>query len=529
MSIDPFSVEVIRHGLSAIAEEMSLVVMRSARSPLLREAGDLSSALTDRDGLLIAQGQDVPMHMGVMSFTVQEFLKIVPAERLQPGDSWMLNLPAVGGNHLPDVKVIRPIFSGGRIRAFAVSLAHWADIGGAAPGSYYAAAYDAWQEGMRIPPLRVQTAEGPDEEKLAVVLANVRGPEERRGDILAQIAATRAAERRFGELFARYGADRVEEAFAALQDRAERQMREAIAALPDGVYEGEDLMDDDGHGGPPAAIRARMTIDGDRAVLDFRGSDDAVPGPINTTRFITAASVYYVMKAVCGPDIQPSAGCYRPMEILTRPGSILDAPADRPVVGGNHETAQRIADAVFLALAHIVPERLTAGGPTTAGLLIFGGNREDGRWTTFYEVHGGGEGGRIDRDGMPAIRAHMANVMGTPAEVVEAEYPITVERQELIRGSGGAGRHRGGDGLRRVYRARTGGITLTTMVERMVVPPYGLEGGEPGAPYRVTLEPVEGQPVALPGKANVRIAAGDRVIIETSGGGGYGPPDPPAE
>lgn len=522
MSIDPFTLEVIRNGLSAIAEEMSLVVIRSARSPLLREAGDLSSALTDRDGLLIAQGQDIPMHMGVMSFTVQEFLKIVPRDRLRPGDVWLLNLPSVGGNHLPDVKAIRPVFSGDRIIAFAVSLAHWADVGGAAPGSYYAAAYDAWQEGLRIPPLRIVTADGPDEEKLAVILANVRGPEERRGDIMAQVAATRAAEGRFVELFARYGSDEVERAFAALHGRAERQMRDAIAALPDGVYEGEDFMDDDGHGGPPTAVRVKLTIDGDEALLDFSASDDAVPGPINTTRFITAASVYYVMKAVCGPEIQPSAGCYRPLKIVTRPGSILDADPDKPVVGGNHETAQRVADAVFLAFSKFAPERLSAGGPTTAGLLIFGGHREDGTWTTFYEVHGGGEGARADRDGMPAIRAHMANVMGTPAEVVEAEYPIRVERQELRPGTGGKGKHVGGDGLRRVYRARVDGLTLTTMCERMVVPPYGLEGGEAGAPYRITLVRADGEEVELPGKANLRIARGDVVIADSSGGGGYG-------
>lgn len=524
MTVDPFTLEVIRNGLSAIAEEMSLVVMRSARSPLLREAGDLSSALTDRHGLLIAQGQDVPMHMGVMSFTVQAFLEHVPAARLAPGDVWLLNLPQVGGNHLPDVKAIRPIFAEGKLRAFAVSLAHWADVGGAAPGSYFAGAYDAWQEGLRIPPLRAFTAEGPDEEKLGFVLANVRGPAERRGDILAQVAATRAAERRFAALFARHGADFVEAAFAALHDRAERQMRAAVAALPDGVYDGEDFMDDDGHGGAPAGIRVSVAIDGDRARFDFSASDDAVPGPINTTRYITAASVYYVMKAVCGPEIQPSAGCYRPLEIVTRPGSIVDAPPERPVVGGNHETCQRIADAVFLALARVVPERLSAGGPTTAGLLIFGGHREDGSWTTFYEVHGGGEGARADRDGMPAIRAHMANVMGTPAEVAEAEYPIRVECQELRRGSGGRGRHRGGDGLRRAYRARVDGLTLTTMVERMVVPPYGLEGGEAGAPYRVTLVTAAGETRALPGKANLRLARGDRVIVESAGGGGYGPP-----
>ena len=238
VAVDPVTLEVIRNALTATAEEMSLVVMRSARSPLLREAGDLSSALTDADGQLIAQGRDIPMHMGVMSFTVAEFLKRVPKARLAPGDVWFLNLPEVGGNHLPDVKAIRPIFVEGVVRAFAVSLAHWADIGGAVPGSYVANAVDAWQEGLRIPPFRLFSAEGPDREKLDVVLANVRGAPEREGDILAQMAATRAAEARIQQLFSEHGTETVVNAITAIHDRAEAQMRAALSAIPDGTYTG---------------------------------------------------------------------------------------------------------------------------------------------------------------------------------------------------------------------------------------------------------------------------------------------------
>ena len=225
MSPDPFTVEIIRNALSAIAEEMSLVVMRSARSPLLREAGDLSSALTDASGALIAQGRDIPIHLGVMSFTVTEFLKRVAPDRLLPGDIWFLNLPEVGGNHLPDVKAIRPIFRHDRLQAFAVSLAHWADIGGAVAGSYVADASDAWQEGLRIPPLRLITAAGPDREKLDFVLANLRGAAEREGDIMAQAAATLAAERRLGELFERFDPELVQRAIAVLHDQSEAGIR----------------------------------------------------------------------------------------------------------------------------------------------------------------------------------------------------------------------------------------------------------------------------------------------------------------
>ena len=523
-AIDPVTLEVIRNALTATAEEMSLVVMRAARSPLLREAGDLSSALTDADGELIAQGRDIPMHMGVMSFTVKEFLKRVPRDRLAPGDVWFLNLPEIGGNHLPDVKAVRPIFVAGAIRAFAVSLAHWADIGGAVPGSYVANASDAWQEGLRLPPTRLFSAAGPDREKLDLVLANLRGAAEREGDILAQMAATRAADERLARLFDEHGVATVRAAVAALHDRAEAQMRAALASLPDGVYQGEDWLDDDAAGGGPAAVRVRIEIAGDEAVFDFSASDDATRGPLNTTPFIAAASVFYVVKALLGPDIQPSGGCYRPLRVITRPGSLLEPGPERPVVGGNHETSQRVADAVFRAFEPALADRLTAGGPTTSGLVLFGGARADGAWTTLYETHGGGEGARIDRDGCPVVRVHMSNVMNTPAEVIEAEYPIRVEYQRLRRGSGGRGRHRGGEGLARAYRLLADDMSVTTMFERRVVPPYGLQGGEAGAPFRVRAERATGESDELPGKANVRLGRDDLVIVESCGGGGYGPP-----
>jgi N-methylhydantoinase B len=523
-NVDPVTLEVIRNALTAIAEEMSLVIMRAARSPLLREAGDLSSAITDADGFLVAQGRDVPMHLGVMSFTVREFLKRVPKERLAPGDVWFLNLPEVGGNHLPDVKAIRPVFAEGRIRAFAVNLAHWADTGGAIPGSYVPHATDAWQEGLRISPLRVFTAAGPDREKLDFILANVRGATEREGDILAQMASTRAAEIRLHQLFAEHGSGTVLDAIAAIHDRAETQMRAAIARVPDGVYTGEDWLDDDGSGRERIAIRVSVRVKGDEATFDFSASDDAVPGPVNTTPFITAASVFYVAKALLGPDIQPSGGCYRPLKIITRPGSVLEPGLDKPVVGGNHETSQRIADAIFHALESALPGRASAGGPTTSGLVLFGGRRADGVWTTLYEVHGGGEGARAERDGWPAIRVHMSNVMNTPAEVIEAEYPIRIEAQKLRRDSGGRGRRRGGEGVHREYRVMCPDMSVTSMFERRLIPPYGLHGGEAGAPFRVTIAYADGRRADMPGKANIRLNEGDVVVVESCGGGGYGKP-----
>lgn len=521
--VDPVTLEVIRNALSAIAEEMSAVVMRSARSPLLREAGDLSSALTDGDGHLIAQGRDIPMHMGVMSFTVKEFLKHIPKAQLKPGDVWFLNLPEVGGNHLPDVKAIRPIFGDGEVQAFAVSLAHWADTGGAVPGSYVPFATDAWMEGLRIAPLRVFTGEGTDREKLNMILANVRSSDEREGDILAQMAATRSADLSFQELFAEHGVAGMQAAITALHDRAETQMRAALKEVPDGIYTGEDFLDDDGTpDGQPIAIRVQVEVKGDEATFDFSDTEDAAKGPINTTPFIAAASVFYVVKALLGPDIHPNGGCYRPLKVVTRPGSVLNPPLSKPVVGGNHETSQRVADAVFLALGKAFPERLTAGGPTTSGLLLFGGRRDDGVWTTLYETHGGGEGARIDRDGGCVVRVHMSNVMNTPAEVIEAEYPLRIECQRLRQGSGGDGKHKGGEGLHREYRIVSDELSLTTMFERRVVPPYGLEGGEKGSPFKVHVESADGERREIPGKANNWLNRNDLVIVDTCGGGGYG-------
>jgi N-methylhydantoinase B len=299
-------------------------------------------------------------------------------------------------------------------------------------------------------------------------------------------------------------------------------MRAAIAAMPHGTFSGEDFLDDDGVSDRPIAIRVRVELEESRATVDFSATDDAARGPVNTTPFIAAASTLYAFAALASEPIDPAGGALRPLQIITRPRSVLDPPRDRPVVGGNHETSQRIVDAIFKALQFAMPEKLTAGGPTTSGLLLFAFRMPDGSRKTLYETHGGGEGARVDRDGMPVIRVHMSNVMNTPGEIIEGEYPIRILRQQLRRNSGGAGLHRGGDGLLREYLMLQDDIVLTTMFERRIVPPYGLNGGKPGAPFRCTLVRANGEMVDLPGKANRRLGKGDRVIMETSGGGGMG-------
>ena len=523
-ALSPVTLEVVRNGLYAIAEEMSVIVMRSARSPLLKEAGDLSSALTDAQGRLIAQGRDIPIHMGVMGFTVKEFLKRVPAETLRDGDVWFLNLPEVGGNHLPDVKAVRPVFFEGRLVAFAINLAHWADIGGAVPGSYVPWATECYQEGLRIAPIRLFSKDGPERHTLDFVLSNLRGRDEREGDIFAQFAANDVAGRRLHELFAHYGAPTVAACFERLHDESEQQMRAALRALPDGAWEGEDFLDDDGIEDRRIRVKVRVLKRGDEATFDFTGTDPQALGPVNTTYYIACSAVYYAMKAMVAPEAPPNEGCYRPLRVVVPPGTVLSADPDRPVVGGNHETSQRAVDAIVKALAPLIPDRVQAGGPTTSGLLILGARMADGRWAVYYEVHGGGEGATTGKDGASAIRVHMSNVMNTPVEVVESEYPLMVEELALRPNSGGDGRHRGGLGFRRAYRVLGPDVTLTTMIERRIVPPYGLFGGEAAAPFRITLNPGTPRERDIRGKETMKLAQGDLVLIETCGGGGYGDP-----
>lgn len=514
--------EAVRHGTQAIAEEMRFDLMRSARSPVLREAGDLSCAITDASGATVAQGNDIPMHLGVMGYTVASMLERVDAASLAPGDVFFVNDPAVGGNHLPDVKAIRPVFAGDRLWAFAIALAHWPDVGGALPGSYVPHARDLQQEGLVIPPLRLFDAAGERSEALALVLANIRGAEERLGDIRAQAAATAIAATRLETLAARHGVDTVGRAWAAMQQETAERVRRAIAVLPDGVHDGADALDDDGSGDVPIPIRCRLTIDGDHATFDLRDSADQAAGPVNTTRFIATAAVHYLVKAVLAPDAAPNGGMREAVTVLTRPGSVCDAREGAPVVLGNHETSQRIVDAGMAALSRIVGDRVVAAGMGSSGLALFAGRHADNRPFVLYETHAGGSGASVARAGDHATRIHMSNVMNTPAEIIEAEYPLVVEVAELRRGSGGAGAHAGGDGLRRRYRVTAEGVALTTVVERIRIAPPGLGAGRPGAPSELWLER-DGRREPIAGKTFLELRAGDVVEVLTAGGGGWAP------
>ncbi len=522
-TLDPFVVEVIRHGLAAAAEEMSLVMTRSARSPLLREAGDLSSAITDAQGGLVGQGKDIPIHLGAMAYTVVELLKVWPAERFGPGDCVIYNTGALGGNHLCDVKVVRPVYVEGEIVAFAISLAHWPDVGGTWPGSYLAQAVDTYQEAIRIPPMPLVQRGELNRPVLDFILANVRDPISCEGDVLAQIAATQVAERRIQELCAQHGKGVFLASQARLHDLSEAEMRAAIRALPDGVYEGEDHLDDGGPEGAPARIHVRIEISGDEATIDLSGSADRLRNFCNTTPFIARSAVAYAARILSGRDMQQNAGALRPLTIITRPGSVFEPGWNAPVAAGNHETSMRIVDAMIKAMEHVIPSHLVAGGAATSGMMLMAEPRPGDAWRMLYEVHGGGEGARHNRDGSPATRVHLTNTSNTPVEVIEANYAVRIEEQSIRRGSGGAGTHRGGDGLVRRYRVLAEEMWLTACVERTVVPPYGLCGGEAGQPYRITrLRGNEATPIR--GKSNTVLQRDDVVVMESCGGGGFGKP-----
>ncbi len=521
---DPVTLEVVRHAIYAIAEEMRAILMRSARSPVLKEAGDLSCAITDARGQLVAQGRDIPIHLGVMAFTVAEFLRRVPADSLREGDVYFTNHPEVGGNHLPDVKAIMPVFHRGRLAAFAITLAHWPDVGGARPGSYVADARDRYAEGLCIPPLALVRGGQLDEAAVELVLSNVRGREDRRGDILAQYAATAVAAARLRDLFDRVGVEVATRCMDRFLAESEAQMREEIAKLPPGEYRGEDWLDDDGVDDAPVRIAVRVRVEGTTLEVDFEGTAPETRGPLNATPFVTASAVFYTVRALLGPEIPANAGCYRPVRLRIPPGTVLNPGPDAPRVGGNHETSQRVVDALLRALAPVLPDRIVAGGAGTSGLVMLSGLRSDRRPFVLYEVHGGGEGAGAARDGTNAVRVHMSNVMNTPVEVIESEYPLRVEWCELRPDSGGRGRFRGGVGLRRAYRILGERAELSTMVERVRRPPWGVFGGEDGAPFQIRCQRGD-EVIPLRGKENRDLVRGDLVMVDSCGGGGYGPPE----
>jgi len=527
MDVSPILLEVFKNRFASIAEEMGVTLTQTAFSPNIKERRDLSCAVFDAAGDMIAQAAHIPVHLGSMPLSVRSAMEAARADGgFAEGDMMMLNDPFRGGTHLPDITIVAPVFAGDGAKAgaepafYVANRAHHADVGGMAAGSMPLST-SLFQEGLIIPPVRIIRRGEVDRGLLRLVLANVRTPAEREGDFAAQFNANRTGVRRLSECIAKYGRQACAAYAAALMDYAERITRRTIAAIPDGTYHFEDFLDDDGLGTTDIPVRLKLTVDGDAVRLDFRESGDQAAGSVNAVRAITLSAVLYVLRALTGTDIPANAGCLRPVEVLTRPGSVVDARFPAAVAGGNVETSQRIVDVILGALAQALPETIPAASQGTMNNITIGGPLgRDGHPFAYYETLAGGMGASPRANGESAVHSHMTNTLNTPVEALEYAYPFRVLEYAIRRGTGGDGAHRGGDGLVREIELLAD-AEVTVLSERRARAPYGLSGGKDGAPGRNVLVR-NGEPRDLPGKFHLTAGKGDRIRMETPGGGGHG-------
>jgi len=521
MSIHPIEFEVFKNLFLSIAEEMGVTLCRTGFSPNIKERLDYSCAVYDSAGETIAQGDHMPVHLGAMPLSVRAAIDAGP---MAPGDIVMLNDPFHGGTHLPDITLVSPVFLNVRDRKptfYVANRAHHSDVGGMSPGSM-PVAREIYQEGLILPPVRLAIRGRINRDVMTILLANVRTPDEREGDVTAQIAANNVADTRLRETVRRYGRRRTLAYASALQDYTARVVRAAIREIPDGRYEFEDALDDEGFSDRPVKIRAAVTILKDRATIDFTGSDPQVGGSVNANYAMTLSACLYAFRCLVGEDVLYNAGVSRPLTVIAPEGSIVNARRPAAVAGGNVETSQRITDVVFGALGKALPDRLPAASQGTMNNVTLGGtDPRTGSRFAYYETMGGGMGARKGLDGISGVHTHMSNTRNTPVEAIEHYLPVRIQQYAIRGGSGGDGQWRGGDGLVREYEMLTD-TTVTVLSERRRGRPYGARGGEPGQSGRNTLTRPGQNAETLPGKIELQLHAGDRLKIETPGGGGYG-------
>jgi N-methylhydantoinase B len=506
--LDPVTLSVLASALAGIAEEMGAVLIRGAYSSNIKERRDCSAALFDAEGQLVAQAEHIPVHLGAMPESVAAVMERDP----RPGDVFALNDPYSGGTHLPDITLVSPVAPDGDVLGYAVTRAHHSDVGGMRPGSMPADSREIWQEGLVIPPVRLVREGDYAEDVLALVLANVRTPSIRRGDLRAQIAAHHLAENRIGELAERRGRDVLLAAFEQVLDYAERRAREALREVPDGTYRADGEIEGDGVTDDDLPIAVAVTVEDDTMRIDFDGTADQTAGNVNCPLAVTRSACYFALRVVLPSDVPANAGAYRPLEIDAPEGSLVNARSPAAVVAGNVETSQRVADTVLLALAQAVD--LPAQGQGTMNNLVMGG-----RGWTYYETIGGGQGASASGDGSSGVHVGMSNTLNTPVEALELEYPLRVERYELDYESGGDGAHRGGDGIVRAVRVLEP-ASLSLLTDRRRHAPQGIDGGGEGKPGANLVGDEELAP-----KASRELAAGDVVTVRTPGGGGAGKPE----
>ena len=516
---DPTTLEIYRALYTSVAEEMGLTLRRTAHSPNIKERRDYSCAVFDRAGSVIAQGDHMPVHLGSMPMAVAAALRETD---IQPGDVVVLNDPFAGGTHLPDVTLVAGVFSSSpRPLFYVANRAHHADIGGATPGSM-GMATDVYGEGLRIPPVKLVRGGRVNEDVMRLLMANVRVERERRADFEAQVGSLKTGAARLLEIVARAGVREAEEYARHLIAYSARMMRATLRAVPDGVYEAEDALDSDGVSPGEVVLRVRVEVSGERAVVDFEGSAPQVAGPINAVEAITVSAVAYVFRCLVGAEEVPaSAGLMEPIEVRAPEGTIVNAAHPAPVAGGNVETSQRIVDVLFKALSKALPGRVPAASQGSMNNLTIGGrDPRTGREFAYYETVAGGMGARPSHDGVGGVHTHMTNSLNTPAEALEYAYPLRVRAYSLRRGSGGRGLRRGGDGVVREIETLTH-ARASLLADRRTRAPYGLAGGREGEPGRDFIVR-GGRATRIGAKGSWDLKPGDRVRIESPGGGGHG-------
>ena len=514
--VDPISLEVFRNLYGGVAEEMGEALRRASFSPNIRERLDLSCAVFDSQGRMVAQAAHIPVHLGSMPASVAHAM--AHFERVNEGDIIVLNDPYGGGTHLPDLTMISPVYDGDGVAFYLASRAHHADIGGMAPGSLPLST-DLYQEGLILPPSLLQLSGWLNEGLLAVIMANSRAPQERQGDLEAQMAAHRVGERRLRELIARYGHDSTQAHAQALIDYAQRLTEATIRAIPDGVYRFTDFLEGDGQRDEDIPVSVELRIEGAQLVADFSASAPQVRGNVNAVLPIVQSALAYVVRLLAEDDIPMNAGCFAPLQVIAPQGSLLNPRFPAAVAAGNTETSQRIVDVLLGALAQALPERIPAASQGTMNNLTIGAR--DGGFV-YYETLAGGHGGGPQGPGLSGRQSHMTNTQNTPIEALELSYPLRVWRYDLRSGSGGAGQFSGGEGLAREYEFLSEAL-VTLNSERRRHGPYGLRGGNPGSTGRAWLIR-QGRRRALRSRFSLRVQAGDRLLIETPGGGGWGAP-----
>ena len=525
--IDPVSLEVMRNALMSIADEMSAALVRTAYSTNIKDRRDCSCAIYMVSGEVVAQSEvGIPLHLGVMPAVVRRVLARFPIDTLKPGDSVIYNNPyPEGPGHLNDLTLVTPVFYNGAPVAIVTNQAHYADVGGYAPGSMPFGVTEIFQTGLQIPPVRIFKQRVLDDEILAILRENVRTKVEFKGDLMAQHAANNVGEQRLIELFKKNGRDSVLAHMLEIMNYSERRMRAGNKKIKDGMYSFEDFIEGDSITEDLIKVRVQVTVAGEEITVDFSGTSPEVQGPINCRRNTTEACVYYVIRSVVDPGVPPNAGSNRPIHVVAPEGSLVNSTYPREVAHSNIITSHRIVDCLMGALLEAIPERVMAAHHGTQNLLTIGGhNSRTTRPFNYIETYGGGQGALHCQDGMDGVHSHMTNTRNAPVEVIEATYPMFVKSYGLVENSEGPGKFRGGMGLFREISFLESETTVTISSDRNKIRPWGVLGGQAAAPARFELTDADGKRLQMGSKDTKKLARGDTIITMTSGGGGWGAP-----